>query len=252
MALAAVATGCGNERRTLQLAPTTSAAQVAGNTVVRTTTTATTAARRATSTTSTTTVAGDDGAATTDPPADRCAAQENDPRRVVQPTFPSGLVATSTEHGVRLSYPTPWRVDQVVVAANQLVPPAIVADLGLRADATVRPLSVRAPSQYPGVAIARLGSLKSDLAAITTAVRAFMRERGFVVRPGVVGGCLDKEPAVGLIAVNDKALDAVWFAFHSDALYIVVCLAHHDGSARNQADLLSQFQSVLETVRWTE
>ena len=226
---------------------------VAGATVVRTTAPAPTAKPRTTTTvaakSTTTTAAGD--AASTAAANDRCAAQANDPRRVAQPTFPSGLVATSVEQGARLSYPTPWRVDQVTVTAAQLLPAVLVTELGLSADTKLRPLAVRGPTEYPGVALVRLGALKGDLASATLAMRAFVRERGFVVRPDLVSGCLDREPAVGIVATNPTTIDVVWFAVHDDALYLVICLGLHDGTARSQADLLAEFEAVLETVRWT-
>ena len=253
MTVTAVATGCGGGRRTLTLAPTTSTPAVAGTSVVRTTAPVSTAKPRATTTTvaKSTTTTEADGASSTAPAADRCAAQANDPRRVAQPTFPSGLVATSAEQRARLSYPTPWKVDQVTVTAAQLLPAVLVSELGLSADTKLRPLAVRGPTEYPGVALVRLGALKRDLASVTAAMRMFVRERGFVVRPGVVSGCLDREPAVGIVATNPTTIDVLWFAVHDDAFYLVVCLGLHDGSARSQADLLAEFEAVLETVRWT-
>ena len=247
----AVVTSCGGGRRTLTLAPTTSAPVVAGTSVVRTSAPASTAKPRATTTTAakSTTTAGD--TSSTAVATDRCAAQANDPRRVAQPTFPSGLVATSVEQGARLSYPTPWKVDQVSVTASQLLPAVLVSELGMSADTKLRPLAVRGPTEYPGVALMRLGPPKRDLAAMTAAMRTFVRERGFVVRPDVVSGCLDREPAVGIVATNPTTIDVLWFAVHDEALYLVVCLGLHDGSARSQADLLAEFEAVLETVRWT-
>lgn len=182
--------------------------------------------------------------------ANRCAAEAASPLRDAAPTLPDGRVATSAAIGVRMAYPAAWPLTDLTVTASQVLEPRLVPAVGLQDSSPLKPLTVRAPAQYPGVAVFRLKRPKQDVAYVAAVTREFLWSRKFEVQNDLAAGCLDGEVAVGLVATNGVLYQLTWLAVHGDSLYLILCLGRDDGTRQNQNTLAADFSRTLDTLRW--
>ena len=184
------------------------------------------------------------------PAANRCVAEAASPLRDAAPTLPDGRVATSPAIGVRLAYPAAWPLTDLTVTAAQVLEPRLVPAVGLQDSSPLKPLTVRSPAQYPGVAVLRLKRPTQDVAYVASVMREFLWSRKFEVQNDLAAGCLDGEVAVGLVATSGVLYQLTWMTVHGDSLYLILCIGRDDGTRQNQNTLAADFSRTLDTLRW--
>lgn len=235
--VAVASSACSDRSQVLDVSLAPLATTTTSSTVVRTTTTrnrtASTAARAATATTT----------------AETCPVAASRP---VDPTLPSGGVATSSGVGARFSHPKDWPVTDVAVAARELMGPGLLQALGLGAGDSLRPLATRSRANFPGIAVLRLPRPASlTITETATELRDFYVGRRFAVDPTPLSICLDGARAIGMISSNGEILQATWIAYRGTAMYLVLGLALDERDVRSQAAMLSTFNQILGTFRFT-
>lgn len=174
------------------------------------------------------------------------------PRDRPEPTLPDGEVVVATALGLRMAHPTAWPVTEVNVAADQVLPRALLAEIGLDGNTTMQPLVVRNPARYPGLAVFRFRRPQVDLPTTAELLREFANYRKFFVQPKTISGCVDGAPALGLLTTNQEYLQVIWTFYRDDAMYVALGLAVDDGTSRGQNAAVDQFTAILRTVRWLD